>query len=72
MLLNRYVTVGDGNLNNSEDSQKEMQKEIDSLRNRLSVLSRAGLRITGDLDMDTVLQGVLPVGKPWNPLRASS
>ena len=43
-------------MNNSEDSQRKMQNEIDSLRERLSRLSRVGLRITGDLDLDAVLQ----------------
>ena len=34
-------------------------REIAELRQRLSLLSQAGLRITEDLDMETVLQGVL-------------
>ena len=33
-----------------------LQREIENLRHRLSRLSRAGLRIAGDLDLDTVLQ----------------
>ena len=39
-------------LNHSED----LQREIENLRERLSRLSRASLRIVGDLDPDTVLQ----------------
>ena len=39
-------------MNHSED----LQREIENLRDRLSLLSRASLRITGDLDLDTVLQ----------------
>ena len=46
----------DGNLNNSEDSQQDLQRKIESLQERLSGLSRAGQRINGDLDLDTVLQ----------------
>lgn len=46
-----------------------MQNEIDSLQERLSGLSRAGQRITGDLDLGIMLQRVLPMGKTWNPLR---
>ena len=46
-------------MSNPEDLQKELQKEIESLRDRLSRLSRAGRRITGDLDLDTVLQEIV-------------
>ena len=38
---------------------EELVREIESLRDRLSRLSQASLRITGDLDLDTVLQGVV-------------
>ena len=38
-----------------------MQRTIESLRERLSDLSRAGRRITGDLDLDTVLQETVDV-----------
>ena len=37
----------------------ERDRENEALRERLSKLSEAGLRITEDLDFDTVLQGVL-------------
>ena len=43
-------------MNHSENTQKEMQDVIDGLRERLSRLSQASLRIAGDLDLDTVLQ----------------
>ena len=43
-------------MENSEDLQNEMKQEIKSLRERLSGLSQASLRLTGDLDLDTVLQ----------------
>ena len=36
-----------------------LKQEIETLRNRLSVLSEAGVRITEDLDLDTVLQEVV-------------
>ena len=36
-----------------------MLRQIEALRDRLSRLSQASLRITGDLDLDTVLQGVV-------------
>ena len=49
--------LGSDGLNHTEDSQSEMQDVIDGLRERLSRLSRASLRIAGDLDLDTVLQG---------------
>ncbi len=49
-------TGGGNNVNHSEDSQRAMQSVIDDLRERLSRLSRASLRIAGDLDLDTVLQ----------------
>ena len=37
----------------------ELMREVAELRERLSKLSEAGLRITEDLDFNTVLQGVL-------------
>ena len=37
----------------------ERDLEIAALRDRLSRLSQASLRITEDLDLDTVLQGVV-------------
>ena len=43
---------GGDDLNHSED----LQKEIENLRERLSRLSRASLRIAGGLDPDAVLQ----------------
>ena len=43
-------------MDHSEDLQREMQDVIDDLRERLSRLSQASLRIAGDLDLDTVLQ----------------
>ena len=43
-------------LHHSEYLQKQMQGVIDGLRERLSRLSQASLRIAGDLDLDTVLQ----------------
>lgn len=39
--------------------QDELMREVAELRERLSRLSEAGLRITEDLDFNTVLQGVL-------------
>jgi len=48
-------------LNNSEEPQQDLQRTIESLRERLSDLSRAGRRITGDLDLDTVLQETVDV-----------
>ncbi len=44
--------VGGDDLNHTED----LQKEIENLRERLSRLSQASLRIAGDLDPDAVLQ----------------
>ena len=44
--------AGGDDLNHSE----ALQKEIENLRERLSRLSRAGRVVTGDLDLDTVLQ----------------
>ncbi len=41
------------------DPQDERDRENAALRDRLSRLSEAGLRITEDLDFNTVLQGVL-------------
>ena len=43
-------------LNHSEDLRKGIQGVIDDLRERLSRLSRAGRRNSGDLDLDAVLQ----------------
>ena len=37
----------------------QRDREIADLRRRLSLLSQAGLRVTEDLDMETVLQGAL-------------
>ena len=37
----------------------ELMREITELREGLSRLSEAGLRISGDMDFNTVLQGVL-------------
>ena len=34
-----------------------LRREIEALRDRLPRLNEAGLRITEDLDLDTVLQG---------------
>ena len=48
-------------MNNSEEPQQDLQRTIESLRERLSDLSRAGRRITGDLDLDTVLQETVDV-----------
>ena len=45
--------AGGDDLNHSE----YLQKEIENLRERLSRLSRASLRIAGGLDLDAVLQG---------------
>ena len=45
---------GGGELNNLE----ELLRENEALRERLSRLSQASLRITEDLDLDAVLQGV--------------
>ena len=39
--------------------EDELEKEIEVLRNRLSRLTEASLRITESLDLDDVLQGVL-------------
>ena len=41
------------------DQPDEMMSEIEALRERLSRLGEAGLRINEDLDFSTVLQGVL-------------
>ena len=41
------------------DGPDERDREIEELRDRLSRLSEASLRITEDLDFNTVLQGVL-------------
>ena len=38
-------------------------REIAALRERLSKLSEASLRITEDLDLDTVLQGVVDAAR---------
>ncbi len=35
----------------------DLRREIEALRDRLPRLNEAGLRITEDLDLDTVLQG---------------
>ena len=41
------------------DRYEELRQENQALRERLSRLSQASLRITEDLDLDTVLQGVV-------------
>ena len=38
------------------DHSEDLQKEIENLRERLSRLSQASLRIAGGLDQDAVLQ----------------
>ena len=40
-----------------------LKREIETLRNRLSGLSEAGVRITEDLDLDTVLQEVVDAAR---------
>ena len=44
--------------------------EIEALRERLSRLSQASLRITGDLDLDAVLQGVVDGARSLTAARA--
>ena len=46
---------GDDELKNAD----ERDQQIDALRNRLSKLSEASLRINESLDLDAVLQGIL-------------
>ena len=46
---------GDDKLKNAD----ERDQQIDALRNRLSKLSKASLRINESLDLDAVLQGIL-------------
>ena len=43
-------------MNHSEPLPSELQNRIDDLRDRLSRLGQASLRITADLDLDAVLQ----------------
>ena len=51
----RYGRIGDEKLQNADDFAREVQ----ALRERLSRLSEASLRITENLDLDTVLQEVV-------------
>ncbi len=37
----------------------ELRRELEELRDRLSRLNEASLRITEDFDLDTVLQGTV-------------
>ena len=46
------------------DGDKAQEREMQILRNRLSRLSEAGLRINESLDFDAVLQGVLEAHAP--------
>ena len=41
------------------NGSRELTREIEALRERLKLLSEASLRITEDLDLDAVLQGVV-------------
>ena len=54
-------------MNQSDD----LLREIAALRDRLSRLSEAGLRITEDLDLDTVLQGVVDGARSLTGARIS-
>ena len=49
----------------------DLLREIAALRDRLSRLSEAGLRITEDLDLDTVLQGVVDGARSLTTARIS-
>ena len=48
-----------------------LKREIETLRDRLSGLSEAGVRITQDLDLDTVLQEVVDAGRSLTGARIS-
>ena len=48
-----------------------LKREIETLRDRLSGLSEAGVRITEDLDLDTVLQEVVDAGRSLTGARIS-
>ena len=48
-----------------------LKREIETLRNRLSGLSEAGVRITEDLDLDTVLQEVVDAARSLTGARIS-
>ena len=52
-------------------SVSDSQGETEALRERLSRLSQASLRITGDLDLDAVLQGVADGARSLTGARAS-
>ena len=49
----------------------DLKREIETLRNRLSGLSEAGVRITKDLDLDTVLQEVVDADRSLTGARIS-
>ena len=53
-----YPFPGGGQLDHAAELARR-DREIAELRQRLSLLSQAGLRIIEDLDMETVLQGAL-------------
>ena len=48
-----------------------LKREIETLRNRLSGLSEAGVRIAEDLDLDTVLQEVVDAARSLTGARIS-
>ena len=48
-----------------------LKQEIETLRNRLSVLSETSVRITEDLDLDTVLQEVVNAARSLTGARIS-
>ena len=48
-----------------------LKQEIETLRNRLSVLSETSVRITEDLDLDTVLQEVVDAARSLTGARVS-
>ncbi len=48
-----------------------LKQEIETLRNRLSVLSETSVRITEDLDLDTVLQEVVDAARSLTGARIS-
>ena len=53
------------------ESADGLKREIETLRNRLSGLSEAGVRITEDLDLDTVLQEVVDAARSLTGARIS-